>query len=312
MQASVGVASVGGARVKFLLLPDRATRAYCRAMHVRLFFLAAGLTAIAAARAEHVKGVIKSSDPKEGVLTLTREDTGRDVTGYAPSGDLAPERVGTVVEGDYLASDAAGKTFRFEGLRPADAAGEARIAVAAAHLRADTGERGRGKVRAVGDTLPEFVLRDQYGRLVSNADLVGKYVVFSFIFSRCRSPEMCPASTRKMVGLSKKLKEAGVTNALLLSISFDPAFDTPGILKGYADGYGADGERHRFLSGPTGLIEDLERQFGIQTVEDDGTIIHNVATVLVAPSGRILYRFEGPRWEVGDFVRRVETHRTAK
>lgn len=281
-------------------------------MSVRSHLFLAAFAAATAIHAEPVKGVVKSVDPKEGVMTITRADTKTDVTGYAPSGDLAPERVGTVVAGDYLASDAAGKTFRFEKLRPADDAGETRIAVAAAHLHAETAERGRNKIRAVGDTLPEFVLRDQYGGLVSNADLNGKYVVFSFIFSRCRSPEMCPASTRKMVELSRKLKEAGIGNALMISITFDPDFDTSGILKGYADGYGADGGKHKFLTGPAGLVSDLQRQFGVQTVEDDGTIIHNVVTTLVTPAGRILHRFEGPRWEVADFLRRIEKHRSGK
>ena len=214
--------------------------------------------------------------------------------------------------GDYLPSGNDGKLFRFENLRPADPAGEARIAAAAARLRLDTRERGRNAQRDVGDTLPEFTLRDQYGRLVSGTDLKGKYVVISFVFSRCRSPEMCPASTRKMVELSSALKTAGVANALLLSISFDPEHDTSGILRSYADGYKADGASHKFLTGPKDEIDDLQRQFGVQTVEDDGTIIHNVVTTLISPAGRILYRADGPRWEVESFLSRIEKHRAGK
>lgn len=277
-----------------------------------LVFFSALLFASVALRAEAVKGVIKSADAKAGTLTLVREDTNAAITGFAPSGDLTPERVGTVVAGDYLPSDNAGKFFRFENLVPADAAGEARIAAAAVRLRSDTRERGRNAQRDVGDTLPEIVLRDQYGRLLTNADLRGKYVVISFIFTRCRSAEMCPASTHKMVELSERLKKDGVSNAVLLSVSFDPVRDTPGVLKGYADGYKADGAMHKFLTGPKSAIDDLQRQFAILTVEDDGTLVHNVATTLVSPAGRILYRAEGPRWEVDAFAERIAKHRAGK
>lgn len=274
--------------------------------------LAALAFATGTAGAEPVKGVIKSADKEAGTLTLVREDTKAAITGFATTGDLAPGRVGTVVAGDYLASDLSGKTFRFENLRPADAAGEKIIADAATRLRTDTRERGRNGAREIGDTLPVIALRDQDGKVVTNADLAGKYVVISFIFTRCREATMCPASTHKMVELSKSLKAAGISNALLLSISFDPAHDTPGVLKDYADGYAADTGIHKFLTGPKPVIDDLERQFAILAIEDDGTIVHNVATTLVSPAGRILYRADGPRWEAASFLARIEKHRSGK
>lgn len=274
--------------------------------------LSALLLAGAALRAEPVKGVIKSVDRPNGLLTLLREDTKAEISGYAVTGDLAPGRVGSFVSAEYLPSDVSGKTFRFENLRPADAAGEKIIADTALRLRTDTRERGRNAAREVGDALPVFALRDQDGRVVTNADLAGKYVVISFIFTRCREATMCPATTHKMVELSKGLKAAGVTNALLLSISFDPGHDTPGVLKDYADGNGADGAVHKFLTGPKPMIDDLQRQFGILTIEDDNTIVHNVATTLVSPAGRILYRADGPRWEPETVLARLAKHRGGK
>ncbi len=262
------------------------------------------------AQAEPVRGVVRAVDPKAGTLTLACEGpAGRVVTGFTVSGDLTPERVGTVVAAEL--KGAAGLS-RFEHLVPADTEGERRIAEAAARLRADTESRGRSAKRAAGDTVPEFILRDQFGRLVSSTELRGKYVVVSFIFTRCRAPEMCPASTRKMVELSAALKAAGVHDAVLLSVSFDPAYDTPGVLKGYADGYKADHAAHRFLTGPKGVIDDLRRQFGILTVNAEGTIVHNVATTLIAPDGRIVYRADGPKWTAADIRDRLVAHRSAR
>jgi protein SCO1/2 len=262
------------------------------------------------ALAEPVRGIVRAVDPVAGTLTLEREEPkGATVTGFTVSGDLVPERVGTVVAADLKP---AGALWRFEQLVPADAEGDRVIAAVAARLRQDTRDRGRSAQREVGDALPELALRDQFGRLFTNADLKGRYVVISFIFTRCRALEMCPASTRKMVELAKKLKAAGVDNVLCLSVSFDPAFDTPGVLKSYADGYGADHATQRFLTGPKGAIGDLQRQFGILSVEDDGTLVHNVATTLVSPAGRILYRADGPRWTVDTFAERITRHRAVR
>lgn len=276
----------------------------------RLIASLLSLSMLGWAQAEPVRGVVRAVDPKAGTLTLACETpAGRVVTGFTVSGDLAPERVGSVVAADLKVS---GGLARFEHLVPADIAGERLIAEAAARLRADTESRGRSAKRVVGEAMPEFILRDQFGRIVNSTELRGKYAVVSFIFTRCRALEMCPASTRKMVELSAALKAAGVNDAVLLSVSFDPAYDTPGVLKGYADGYKADHATHRFLSGPKGAIDDLRRQFGILTVDAEGTIVHNVATTLIAPDGRIVYRVDGPKWTAVDIRDRLLAHRSAR
>lgn len=272
---------------------------------------AAVCCAVATLSAETVTGVLKSYDRPAGLITLERSDTKAVITGFGLSGDMTPERVGTLVRADYLPVGDDGKRFRFDRLVPADPAGERELRIAAERLRAETRERGRRATRELGDNLPAFALRDQYGRVVTNADLRGKFVVVSFIFTHCRMDEMCPASTRKMVELSERLKKDGVENVVFLSISFDPERDTPGALKDYGDAYKADHAKHRFLTGPKDAIDDLRRQFGILTVnEETGDIVHNVATTLVSPAGRILFRSDSPRWTVDSFAERVAKQRT--
>jgi protein SCO1/2 len=88
-----------------------------------------------------------------------------------------------------------------------------------------------------------------------------------------------------------------------VTISFDPAFDSPGILRTYAQGYGMELDNFHLLTGTQELIDDLLRQFGILTREEDGTINHTMATLLVDANGRVAYRKEGPRWSVDDFLK---------
>ena len=53
-------------------------------------------------------------------------------------------------------------------------------------------------------------------------------------------------------------------------------------------------------------IEDLMRYFGIITIEEDGTINHTMATLLIDQKGRIHYRKEGSVWKVDDFLARAQ------
>ncbi|MFZ9202130.1 MAG: SCO family protein, partial [Opitutales bacterium] len=98
-------------------------------------------------------------------------------------------------------------------------------------------------------------------------------------------------------------REAGRAGKVhLASVSFDPAYDSPGILRSYADAMGLDLAQHRLLTGDARQIKDLMAQCGIQTIQADGTIVHNAATLLVSPEGRIVARIEGPRFDPADIL----------
>jgi protein SCO1/2 len=97
----------------------------------------------------------------------------------------------------------------------------------------------------------------------------------------------------------------GAAEVRLVTITFDPETDTPGVLRAYADGYGIDHARHRFLTGDAGQIKDLMRHYGIQTLRDDGTIVHNAALIVISPEGRIAYRSEGPSFDAEDIAARL-------
>ncbi|NBX34752.1 hypothetical protein EBR16_05250, partial [bacterium] len=70
-----------------------------------------------------------------------------------------------------------------------------------------------------------------------------------------------------------------------------------------AQGYGIDQTRHRFLTGDAGQIKDLMRNFGILTVRDDGTIVHNAALIVGNAQGRIAQRREGAAFDAADVAK---------
>ena len=79
---------------------------------------------------------------------------------------------------------------------------------------------------------------------------------------------MCPASTAKMMGTQKQAKDAGVTQVEFVSITLDPTYDTPGVLKEYATTRGIDTGNFSFLTGPEAAVRDLLTQGGLASDEE--------------------------------------------
>ncbi len=170
-------------------------------------------------------------------------------------------------------------------------------------LKRDTFERGRVVTRRTNELMPMMALWGQDGKFYLKKDFLGAPLVVNFIFTRCGNPKMCPAATQAMKKLGDALSaDAQLQSVKLITITFDPTYDTPGVLRMYADGYRIDGQRHRFLTGDKNQIKDLMRHYGILTTEADGTIVHNSATIIVSPEGRIIQRREGSTFDPNDVI----------
>jgi protein SCO1/2 len=199
-----------------------------------------------------------------------------------------------------------GKETQARGIVSADAEELRQVAEVTDTLRRETVDKGRLVTRMPNELMPNMALWDQDGRLVMKKDFLGYPVALNFIFTSCRSARMCPASTTCMKQLGDALtKLPGAAQVRLVTITFDPETDVPGLLRTYADGYGIDHARHRFLTGDVGQIKDLMRHYGIQTLRDDGTIVHNAALIVISPEGRITYRSEGPSFDAEDVAARL-------
>jgi protein SCO1/2 len=254
-------------------------------------------------------GVILKVEAEQGVLIVQHEE----IKGYMPAmtmelavgpEELAVARAGRRIRADLV--EGADGVYRLERIWPDDASTEAKaVAAAALQLRQDTHTRGRHPYREVGEVTPDFALLDQDGRVVQMARFRGKQVLLNFIFTRCPVATMCPAATAKMITVQRLAREAGVGNLELISITLDPAHDTPAVLHAYAAIRGIDTGNFSFLTGPTQAIRDLLAQFGISTQFQGDILQHTLATVLIAPDGRIAHRTDGSQWDPEEFVRRL-------
>lgn len=102
-----------------------------------------------------------------------------------------------------------------------------------------------------GPRLADFELVDQTGARVTRADLLGRPLIVDFVFTTCSGP--CPAMSAGMAELQQALGDARVR---LVSVSVDPARDTPEALAGYAEALGAE-PGWRFLTGDEDQIVTL-------------------------------------------------------
>jgi protein SCO1/2 len=97
-----------------------------------------------------------------------------------------------------------------------------------------------------------------------------------------------------------------VKNLELISISLDPVYDTPGVLKDYAQARGIDLGNFSFLTGPTQAVQDLLAQFGVIAEFKDGILNHTLATLLINENGTIIWRADGGEWEPSEFVGKMK------
>jgi len=99
----------------------------------------------------------------------------------------------------------------------------------------------------------------------------------------------------------------GPTNWHFLSITIDPAYDTPSRLKGYAKTYNADLQRWSFLTGDIEDITAIAEQFGLQFSRDTPEALpnHNVRTVVIDAAGRIQWVTVENEWKTDDLKEQV-------
>jgi len=155
-----------------------------------------------------------------------------------------------------------------------------------------------------GDTVPDFALVNQDGKKIHLQELQGKSVLLTFIYTRCPLPDFCPAMSTKFSVIEEALahnKEAfGKTH--LLSISFDPKHDTPGVLRAYGAGYlqGAgemDFSHWEFTVVPEDDVKEIAAFFGLAYMPDEDKFVHSLSTAIIAPNGKIYRFYAGKDWQ---------------
>ncbi len=164
-----------------------------------------------------------------------------------------------------------------------------------------------------GDEVPNFTLRNQDDREIRIHNYRGKALLLTFIYTRCPVPEYCTLMSNNFAQIDRELGQDpelyGKTH--LLSISIDPEYDTPKVLRSYG---AAHTERYQnetfahweFASGTSEQVKEIAQYFGLTYFPEKDQIVHALRTVIVNPDGKIAKIYSGNEWKTEEIVAEIK------
>jgi cytochrome oxidase Cu insertion factor (SCO1/SenC/PrrC family) len=131
-----------------------------------------------------------------------------------------------------------------------------------------------------------FTLTDQNGRIRTDADFRGRYMLVYFGYSNC--PDVCPTTLAVMADALAKLPRSD--RVVPVFITIDPARDTPMVLKSYLKAFGS---RFIGLTGSPEAVAAAARAYRVfyqkRPLEGGGYAMdHSSHIYLMGPDGKFL------------------------
>ena len=162
-----------------------------------------------------------------------------------------------------------------------------------------------------GDEVPNFTLVNQDGKQIRLHNYRGKALLVTFIYTRCPLPEYCTLMSNNFAQIDRQLQQNPDIYARthLLSISIDPKYDTPQVLRSYG---AAHTERYEnetfahweFASGDQ--VKEMAQFFGLRYFAEQDQIIHGLKTVIIKPDGKVAKVYTGNEWKPEDAVNELK------
>ena len=165
-------------------------------------------------------------------------------------------------------------------------------------------------VPTAGDQVPDFQLLNQSDHTIRFGQFKGKVVLLTFIYTRCQLADFCPRMSRNFAEVDKALAAdpSLYQQTHLLSVSFDPTYDTPKVLRSYGGAYTGNYTNEKFLhwdfAAPSEKDLPAVTQFfnvGV-TAGDNKSLTHSLSTVLIGKDGKIIAWYPDNDWKPEDVV----------
>ncbi|MFL6208963.1 MAG: SCO family protein [Pyrinomonadaceae bacterium] len=170
-----------------------------------------------------------------------------------------------------------------------------------------------------GAPLPEFALINQDSKPISLQTYRGHALLITFIYTRCPLPDFCTRMSNNFAALNKALTDDAELRdfARLLSVTLDPAYDTPKVLRSYGAAHTEHYEQEKFERWElaTGRPEEIKRlaEFcGLTYMPDGDQIVHSLRTALVGPDGKLVKIYRGNEWKPEDVLNDLRLLRAGK
>jgi protein SCO1/2 len=165
-------------------------------------------------------------------------------------------------------------------------------------------------VPQAGDEVPDFPLLNQSGQTLHLSQFRGKVLLVTFIYTRCPLSDYCPRMSRNFAEVDKGLAADPhlYAGSHLLSISFDPAYDTPKVLRSYGGAYTGQFTKEKFqhwdFAAPSEKdLPAVEQWFNVGvTPGDSNSLTHSLSTLVIGRDGRILKWYPTNEWTPAELV----------
>jgi protein SCO1/2 len=167
-------------------------------------------------------------------------------------------------------------------------------------------------IPAPGDEVPDFHFINQNGKRISLNDYRGQTLLLTLIYTRCPFPDFCPRVSHEFAAIDRQVRAdpARYGKTHLLSISFDPAHDTPKVLRAY--GFSCAGIKDpalfthwEFSSIPSAELQEFANYFALTYKEEGGLITHSLSTAIISPNGKVFKWYHGADWQASDLLQDI-------
>jgi protein SCO1/2 len=167
------------------------------------------------------------------------------------------------------------------------------------------------EILPVGAAVPDITFTDETGRPRPLSSYRGTYTLLTFIYTRCPLPDYCPRMNAHFAAVQRGLKAEPLLSrsVRLLSVSFDPEFDTPARLAVKAREMGADPALWHFVTAPRAQVDAFGGTLGLSVLRegaDGSNITHNLRTALLDRDGRLARTYNGKEWVPEDVIRDLQ------
>jgi protein SCO1/2 len=161
-----------------------------------------------------------------------------------------------------------------------------------------------------GDEVPDFSFVNQDGIRINLKQFRGKALMLTFIYTRCPVPDFCTLMSNNFARVDQELRKTPDLYAQthLLSISIDPKYDTPKVLRSYGAAHTGNYSEEKFAHWEfaTGEAEEVQRAakyFGLTYYPETDQIVHALRTAVITPDGKVFVIYRGNEWKPDDALR---------
>ncbi len=164
-----------------------------------------------------------------------------------------------------------------------------------------------------GDEVPNYTLLNQDAKQIRIKNYRGKALLLTFIYTRCPEPDQCTLMSNNFAQIERQLGQDPELYAKthLLSITFDPVYDQPKVLRSYGAAYTERYEKEtfahwEFATGTNDQVIEIAQYFGLTYSPQNDQIVHGLRTAIIDHYGKVAKVYNGNEWKPEEVVAEIK------